>query len=284
VERQFTCATHDICIGKSTFEYGSENANLLWTSEADRTFLDRAKSFKRESRMSRERSEDAVTWNVFRHLEASGRLPAWIAAATGGAATSPQVHYWSFDALNGDTWAPLAQAREAFGETANRGSEPDLVISTDEAHIWVEAKFGSSNNTSPTDEDGAQRRYQGTGNGWYDKVVHSAFTDVAVRHQRYELLRLWLLGSWAAAQHGKRFELVNLVRHGLETDVPSFAGEHFNLAPERQVHRLTWESIYASIASAPDRSADDETLLSYMRNKTLGYGSNGRLQRAFALQ
>ena len=49
------------------------------------------------------------------------------------------------------------------------------------------------------------------------------------------------------------------------------------------MHRATWESVAAFIAQGPNRTGADESLLRYMRTKTLGYGSNGRLVRAFSM-
>jgi hypothetical protein len=156
---------------------------------------------------------------------------------------------------------------EAFDLPLGRGSEPDLVIETEVAHIWVEAKFGSTNSTTPSDVEGAAARYTTGGGDWYTTTVSSPFKTIAVQHRRYELLRLWLLGSWAAAQHDKRFELVNLVRQGLEEDIPSFAAEHFKLTPSCRVHRVTWESLHAFISGAAGRTADDDTLLEYMNEQ-----------------
>lgn len=279
---EFLCHAHRIYIGRSTFEYERDTDHLLWKSPDDLNLLAAIKSFKRESRLARERSEDALTWNVFRHLEASRRLQPWLDELTGVSSSSASVHYWSFDASTGNTWAPLAAARAAFGEVEGRGSEPDLVITTDAAVIWVEAKFGSSNSTRPSEVDGSARRYTAGANGWYSSVVASSFQTVAVEHRRYELLRLWLLGSWAASQLGKHFLLVNLVRDGFEEDVPSFAAKHLRQGCDRVVRRDTWESIRRGIEAAPPLTADDVTLVSYMRDKTLGYSSRGRLERAFA--
>ena len=65
---------HGIYISPSTFEYADEFDNLLWHDPADRELLAAFKPFKRESRLARDNSEDALTWNVFRYLEKSGRL------------------------------------------------------------------------------------------------------------------------------------------------------------------------------------------------------------------
>lgn len=83
--------------------------------------------------------------------------------------------------------------------------------------------------------------------------ANSSFPAVAVDLQRHELLRLWLLGSWAAAKRGNRFELVNLVRSGFEENVPSFAATHFTLTDSRRVHRATWEGLYDFVKAGPIR-------------------------------
>lgn len=233
--------------------------------------------------MARDRSEDAVSWNVFRYLENSGRLVGWLNSATAGNASDARVHYWSFDSRVNSTWEPLAKARVAFRELEGRGSEPDIVIETEDAYVWIEAKFGSTNKTTPSDADGAQQRYTSGGGRWYAHSMRSPFAAVAIEHRRYELLRLWLLGSWVAAQHGKQFNLVNLVRQGKEEDAPSFAAAHFRLAPSRRVHRVTWESVHDFVSAAVDHTDSDVVLLNYMKNKSLGYNSAGELIRAFAL-
>lgn len=228
---EFRCPSHRVYIGSSTFEYESETDNLVSHTPQGEELLKAIRRVKRESRMARERSEDALTWNVFRHLETSGRLAPWLCALAVGNAAAAVVHYWSFDASSCDTWRRLAEARSAFGELEGRGSEPDLVVTTDDAHIWVEAKLGSTNDTKPSDVEGARRRYTGGGEGWYSSVVSSPFDAVAVEQRRYELLRLWLLGSWSAAEHGKRFVLVNRVRDGFETDVPGVRREALPAGP-----------------------------------------------------
>ena len=283
-DRKYRCDAHRIFVGKTTFEYDDLHCNLLWATEADRRLLERIGQHKRENRLARERSEDAVSWNVFRHLQISGRLDAWVASVLGRPSTPAQVHYWSFDEATGATWGPLDRARGGFGELEGRGSEPDLVISTPAAYIWIEAKFGSSNRSSPSDRDGAGGRY--TANGWYAETVSSPFDTIAFPkpdgRARYELLRHWLLGSWAADQNRRRFVLVNLVRKGREEDVPAFAAQHFKINERREVQSLTWESIFEQVSASDVQSADDARLLAYMRSKTLGYASSGQLVRAFS--
>jgi hypothetical protein len=283
-EPRFTCQEHRIHIGPSTFQYCEPEDNLLWVSPGERALLAVIHGNKRESRMSRERSEDALTWNVFRGLEHTSRLGEWLCSFVGHAPVGPRVHYWSCDAATGKTWAPLAEARRTFGEAENRGSEPDLIIETPDVDIWIEAKFGSNNDTKPSDVDGARKRYSQDTADWYTQVCKKNFDQLAVTAKRYELLRLWLLGSHAAHSRNRRFVLVNLVREGQAQDIEGFAADAFRQDETRRVVRATWEDIAHTLrrdAGAADGQVTE--LVNYMRAKTLGYDSKGKLVKAFAL-
>ncbi len=290
-ERHFHCARHGIFIGPSTFEYSNPEDNLLFVSADERALLAAVKRHKREDRMARERSEDALTWNVFRGLERTDRLREWLGSLLGSAPSSAVVHYWSCESATGETWAPLAGARSEFQEAPRRSSEPDLIIETPEADVWIEAKFGSSNVTSPSNAEKAEKLYSTDMTTWYQAVCKMGFRSLAVDAQRYELLRLWLLGSYAAHQRGRRFLLVNLVREGEAQDLESFGAGAFRQGAERRVTKATWEDIVrmlevedATVAAAGGevgRSDEQIALLvTYMRSRTLGYRS-GRLVKAF---
>ena len=104
---EFFCPEHRIYIGSTTFEYEDEADNLLWSSSTDRSLLLDIRRVKRESRIARERSEDAVSWNVFRGLEHTGQLSPWLTSVIGSAQSNPDVHYWSFDQTVMKIWPPL---------------------------------------------------------------------------------------------------------------------------------------------------------------------------------
>ena len=278
---EFLCPEHRIYIGATTFEYKDEADNLLWSSSADRALLDDIQRVKRESRIARERSEDAASWNIFRGIEHTGLLSPWLTSIIGSVQSNPHVHYWSFDQAAMTTWPPLEGAREAFAELPSRGSEPDLVIETQEADIWIEAKLGSSNDTVPSDKVGARKRYSEGANGWLAKVCLQDFDSIAVTARRYELLRLWLLGSHAAHLRSKRFVLVNLVCEGREKDVAQQAALAFRQDTDRTFCRATWESVFPLLSAGDDENVD--RLRQYLQTKTLGYDGAGRLIKAFAV-
>ena len=72
--KEFFCPKHHIYISPSTFEYDNYTDNLLWKDKIDLDLLQRIMPVKRESRIARDNSEDALTWNIFRFLEKENLL------------------------------------------------------------------------------------------------------------------------------------------------------------------------------------------------------------------
>jgi hypothetical protein len=237
--------------------------------------------------MERERSEDAVSWNVFRYLEKAGLLTPYLDKLSGMKNTDANLVYWSYDRKAKTTHEPLSSARNAFGEDEHRGSEPDLIVETNECLFFIEAKFGSGNSTEPS-RAGRVQKYIGGGGRWFEKafVPGSDLNNIAEVEKLYELMRLWLLGSWASRQKGKEFFLVNLVIEKREKKIVEKFGPHINDSVSDGVGvfmRETWEDIYRLIDDMADEGPGKEKITEFFRGKTLGYSSKGKLQRAFSL-
>jgi hypothetical protein len=278
---EFRCPEHHIYISPSTFEYKDFHDNLLWTSDPDLRLLDAIKQVKRESRMARDNSEDALTWNVFRFLEQSALLGGWLESITDTAVRNPKIKYWSYCPEAKGTWPPLDATRRTFGETPKRDSEPDLIVETDDAIYWIEAKFLSGNETHPSNPNDSKQYITG-GERWFDRVFKSPFGVVAVAKNFYELTRFWLLGSWGAAQGGKRFYLINLVRSQKELAIEREFGAHIIATDDRQFKRATWEDIYRFILESDPR-AGCTRVLEYMKDKSAGYSALRKIVLAFAI-
>lgn len=279
---QFQCPEHQIYISPSTFEYPTELDNLLWKDEQDIALLENIKSVKRESRMARDNSEDALSWNVFRYLEKRGHLSAILSCIIGRNVGNLQLVYWSYSPCLQGVWPELTSARQEFGEQLQRSSEPDLIAFNDKVVLFVEAKFTASNETTPSDPEN-QKKYVTGGNSWYHQVFASDHNTIANDVQKYELLRYWLLGSWIAAQSERDFYLANLVRSEYEQDIEKLFGRHIRANAHRHFVRLTWEEIYQRTAEKIPSSAQRDSLLDYFQYKTVGYNRFGELQRAFSI-
>jgi hypothetical protein len=281
-EESFKCSKHNIYISPSTFEYQCESDNLLWKDEADLGLFNRIKKVKRESRIARDNSEDAVTWNVFRFLERNNLVEMTLSSIIGVTPKSSEVIYWSYSQKDNSSWSELNKAREEFGEEIKRSSEPDIIIKTDNSMLFIEAKLTAGNETIPSDTSNS-KKYETGGDNWFSKVFKSDYKTVAIDEKKYELLRFWLLGTWIAKQRNLDFYLVNLVLSEREKDIETIFKRHIYENQGMRFIRITWEDIYQQILNSELSEIDKDTMTKYFRNKTIGYDGNGRLQRAFSI-
>jgi hypothetical protein len=285
--QDFLCPAHEICISPTTFVYGNETDNLLWTDPEDLDLLRRLNVVKRESRMEHDNSEDAVTWNVFRYLEKTEQLSDFLSSMIKRRVGNAELIYWSYGQEVDGVWPELKKARKEFGEHSGRGTEPDLIIVTDNALFWVEAKLTASNDTCPSNPQD-RKKYESGGDKWYEQVFSSEFEVLAIREKKYELMSMWLTGSWAAVPLNRRFYLVNLVRAESEKDIEPRFGPHLKMDAEKRFLRWTWEDVYYFVSKNAPPSPEKQKFMTYFENKTIGYkqvrGSESwELQLAFHL-
>ncbi|MFC7371363.1 hypothetical protein ACFQPF_06725 [Fictibacillus iocasae] len=278
-DEKYLCPTHQIFLSPTTFEYSHYTSNLLSDAPEDLALLEKILVKKRENRLARSNSEDAVTWNSFRYLEKNNLLPGYLASIGVSGTDNAKIHYWCFDERTGGTNPLLLQAHKVFGERSSRGSEPDVLLETDGALIIIECKTGSGNNTMPS-RASVEMCYTEADDKHYDTVFRSDFTSIAVGEKKYELLRFWLLGTWMAKQKGKRFYLINLVRDEKEREIESQFGKHI-VQTAGTFKRATWEDMHRYIQES--NCPNQQPVLSYLQNQTLGYSSSGRIRAAYKL-
>ena len=281
-EGTFFCDDHQIYISPTTFEYEKEEENILW----DFALLQEHMASKRESRIARDNSEDAVTWNVFRFLEGHNLLLPYLSSLSGSSLRETKAIYWSHDPETGKPWKSLWESRETFGENPHRGSEPDLIILTDRMLCFIEAKLTASNETRPSRPDNPKQYVSGGGGWWNHVFVPSAdYRQLAEQEQKYELLRFWLLGTWIAKQHDRTFMLFNLVRDAAEKDIEARFRRWLPAEMACQFRRLSWESILHFIRSHSPEGCEKQRIIRYFATKTVGYQKTRdewHIQRAFS--
>jgi hypothetical protein len=279
---EFQCPNHKIYISPTTFEYPEESDNFLWTSAEDQRLQKNIKKVKRESRMARDNSEDALSWNVFRYLETANQLSDLLSSITQSSVSSIEPIYWSYSQMDHGVWSPLVDARSEFGEDPQRSSEPDIIVESDKAIFFIEAKFTAGNKTKPSNLS-ERKKYLTGGNNWFEQVFNSDYETLSIGQKKYELMRFWLLGTWMADRLDKDFYLVNLVLEDREKNIEDLFKPHIKATTTRKFLRLSWEYIYQHILSHSQSNPDKDRLLSYFKNKTTGYNHLGELQMAFSL-
>lgn len=275
-EEAYKCPVHKIYISPSTFEYELEQENLLWYDRADEELFKKIKKVKRESRITRDNSEDALTWNVMRFLEKQDLLKGFLSELSKKNITEAELILWSYSPKEEKSWSLLNEARTEFGETMARSSEPDIIILTDKVLYIFEAKLRATNKTNPTNLSN-KKKYDTGGDNLFNQIFKSDYQSVA--SERYELMRFWLLGSWIAHKLGLNFELHSLVRDSSEKQLKNEFGNLIIETPERKFDRITWEQIYDYILKT-NNCSEKQIMIDYFKNKTVGY-SNKKLIKAF---
>lgn len=279
----FQCPDHRIYVSPSTFKYASKEDNLLWKNGDDLNLLENILKVKRESRMEHDNSEDALTWNVFRWLEKANLLGNVLSRIVHAEGVFMDLVYWSYSVKAKDSWQELNKARDEFGETMQRGSEPDLIALTDKSIFFIETKLTASNDVIPSDITN-RKKYLTGGNEWHKQVFVSDFESIAIQAKKYELFRFWLLGSWLAKEMHRDFYLVNVVPAERETDIEARFTSHIRTSENRKFKRVSWEEIYHCVNEIVPDSADRQKFADYVQNKTIGYNRLGELQKAFSLK
>lgn len=283
--KNFECSIHKIKITPSTFIYNSDADNLLWNDNEDKTLLDNISIVKRECRMSSENSEDALSWNVFRYLEKNQLLSTFLNDISNDDHKIIDIIYWSYSENEKKLWSFLRNARLEFGESFDKGSEPDIMVLTDKTLFFIEAKYLSSNKTSGTGETLIKRidnskKYESGGNKHFDKIFKSDYKSL-VRDQKYELMRFWILGTWIAKKNNLKFHLVNLVLENEELNIKQDFDNHIVTDSNNTFSRYTWEAIYSLILCNNSQDKDSLSILDYFKYKAASYDNKGLLKKAF---
>jgi len=290
-ERGEPCPEHGIrCHFSSsgaTYSYADVRGNAIVAPDllANRII---GHPFKFEShRLGNERSEDMLSWNVFRSLQEAACLGTLARAITGDATPlEPFLFLWGIcltdDAF--DPWNLLNAARERFESALpveRPLTEPDIMLWLPGKYlILIEAKFTSGNMTYQRGarKDAHSLTLDELLNIYHDSTLQILDHDQACSAPRvhYQLWRNMVFSEWMAREDHPATKAyhVNLVRQGYEE---ANANEFHDLVnPEFQdrFRRITWEQIYHLYAAKSRVS----TLCRYLETKTAG------LVRAFHLK
>ena len=279
-DNHLACPSHGISVSTSpTYVYEDFLRNFI----VGVPLLERVKQLKVESwRLGNERSEDALSWNLFVSLAKLGALAPAVRLLTGlDADAEPELYLWGVRITTGDPcrWDRLLAIRDELERGAGFPTEPDIVLRVPGvALVLIEAKFGSPNGTLKGQEErfGSVAEFLNSypsidggpdplDRGWIEAQQADAVLQQLVRNV---VFAQWLAGP------GEQVWVVNLVRDADERDIESRIAPHLSQDRPVRFRRATWEALAALSAVGEERAAP---LKKFLENKTLG------LKKAFAI-
>jgi len=236
--------------------------------------------FKYEShRLGAERSEDMLSWNVFRSLQEAGCLHRVGQFITGDRSRiEPFLYLWGICLTDDDLtpWDLLIDARKRFESNlpVDRPlTEPDIALYLPGRYlILIEAKFTSPNTVytkGPRASDSSLTLDELL-DIYSDRVLRTLDYSVAQKRDRihYQLWRNMIFSEWMAYMDHARTKPyhVNLVRSGFERASAEEFGSMVRPGVRDCFQRITWEQIYCWCIGEPKLSR----LRRYLDTKTAG--------------
>lgn len=276
------CPDHGIYCHHSrngaTYSYGDVSRNIIASPDLFAQQII-GHPFKYEcDRMGLEKSEDALSWNVFRSFQEAGCLAAVANLLIGESYTEePDLYLWGIR-VSGDSFEPwdlLIAARERFESNlpiARPLTEPDIALHLPGQYlVLIEAKFTSPNGfyrRGPRKDEQSLTMdellaiYQ-------DSDLRILDTKKAVERDRvpYQLWRNTIFAEWMA-QHDSattRAFHVNLVREGYEEESAREFAELLRVEHAERFGHATWEQLHRW---AVLQSPTIDRLCEYMDQKT----------------
>lgn len=260
-----------------TYSYSQAERNII-VARRDFTAQIRGHEFKFEShRLGSERSEDALTWNVFRSLYERRVLAEFVNLFINEMhAVEPDLYLWGINMKDFRAWQLLIDARNQFESNLpveRPLTEPDIALHLPGKYlILIEAKFTSDN----TFYDRGHR-----------KNAHSLTAEELV--SLYHFPQACITNRTAASTAGRIPQQLwrNMVfaEYMARHDAPTTRAYHLNLVrllAEQQIEaefrsllhrsyqdrfgRVTWEEIYVRAHFLKGL----ELLVRYLKEKTAG--------------
>lgn len=180
-------------------------------------------------------SEDAVTWTVVRGLLQAELVGSLVGQPELGA---PQALLLWGHPIAGqvadDLAVRLAQISDDLGEKPDRRSEPDVIVLWPSLLVFVEAKYGSSNDRHP--------HYNGYSTYLPAAGLFSSPDEAIKAEGSYQLTRNWIIGAAIAKTLSVPLRLVNLGPATISKHAAGFAAL-LAQTPDRSFEHRDWKQV-----------------------------------------
>lgn len=210
-----------------------------------------------EAYISKPNSEDALTWNVFRTLQLSGKKGLKIVSSLFKISEVNTMLFWGCDVENRGEEQQLLNIliRTVDGKCQGTMTEPDLVVISDKEVVFVECKLNQSGKTSPWKAGkGAEKRF---------KIYAREFPelkDIANWKRVYQLIRQYVFAKLMAKHLEKRALVVPLINKAHEKILLPYYLEVKNSAINSEgvfYDFITWQDVAKMLLKFdhPDKEA-----------------------------
>lgn len=283
---EFKCPLHKVYISESALAYEKETDNLLWTDRASLELLRAVRGERPAPWLGVETSDDALLWNVFRWFDMNRLLPGLLQRWSGRAGLDGRPVYWGYDPVRERLFDSLRHGRSLFTEPEDDLTEPGLLVATPDTLFMVAGRAfasGPRRRQPPGYGPARWQSYAEGGEGWARRVLKAPCPDLTSDPGAFELLRLWLIGTWMATDQERDFVLIYVTPRvwgeaALGRLLPRLRGH-----AEHLVVHAHWEDVYDHVSADHLEAPDARALLSYLAEKSAGYDRGGRLRRALSL-
>ena len=231
-------------------------------------------------RLGNERSEDALSWNVFVSLARLGILGAAI-PELGSGTENVELYLWGNRIDDGKPrlWDKLDRVRKTLEPGAAFPTESDIMLRVPgHALVLIEAKFGSPNATLAGKEDRFESvedflaRYPAP-EGAADPLARDWIEQQQLGTVLEQLCRNVVYATWLAEPR-EQPTVINLVRGEAEPDVETRLRPHLAKNGRGIFRRLSWESFHPVFAA---RGSEARPVVDYLENKTMNLSRTFRL-------
>ncbi|KUP08257.1 hypothetical protein Q73_07005 [Bacillus coahuilensis m2-6] len=273
---EFLCPHHSIYISPSTYEYEDMRDNLLWKDPTEIELLQRILQVKRVNRIGRERSEDAVIWNIFRYLKRNAKLDSFIGSLLQTNIEVNTMYYWGYDELKGTIWQPLNEVRSILDEFII--TEPDILLETNDTLILLNGNVHGNISIKPNSSKLIQPYLHQLE---HNDLFKTSIDMISFLTKHYNLAKLWFLGNYLSRFNKKKFIFITIYNESRSNvmRMNDFQNTCITINGNQQFLPVTWSTFHSHLVQL---ESDEEfgILENYLLHKTFGY-QNGKLKRAF---
>jgi len=213
--------------------------------------------------LSRDNSEDALTWNVFRSLEKSGKEGLSLISNIFRISQVDKILFWGCDVKHKGEEQQLLNIliRIIDGQLRGTMTEPNLVLITDKEVVFVECKLNQNVNTSPwkAQREGAEKRwrtYVGKADEIKNYVDNNIFPELEeINNWRdvYQLIRQYVYASSMSKYLGKKAIVIPLI-NGKHKEILS---KYYSILKDSEINKdgifrdfVTWQDILESLSGS----------------------------------